>query len=68
MTHTEIWLGEHEYTRIDIRRQFKPSIVIYQDAKGYLTIEFGEHRERIYDERVIDRMSQNGNSSQKEEE
>jgi hypothetical protein len=64
MTHTEIWLGEHEYTRIDIRRQFKPSMVIHQDAKGYLTIEFGEHRERIYDERVIDRMSQNGEENE----
>ena len=60
MTTTEIWLGEHEYTRIDVWRQFKPSLIIHQDAKGYLTIEYGDHRERIYDERCIEKIAQNG--------
>ena len=59
MTSTEIWLGENEYTRIDVRRQFKPSISIHQDGNGSLIISVGPDRNRIYDERI----AQNGTST-----
>jgi hypothetical protein len=49
-SRADIEIGEREYSRITVTRWTKPGVVVHQDGKGNLIIEYAG--KRILDERV----------------